>query len=216
MPAWPRFTIAWALSIRWEYYGIADWHRLSQSSTATGYCLLGVGQGEEAALAVEKGACVTAIDLSRAMLARARRCLEEADIAGKAELIHGNILDHPRMESYDWVIANFFLNVFDNDSMPRVLKHLSSLLREGGCLVISDFRPLFGNQLHRSLQWSYHELALRVFSLFTGNALHPIYDYRRYLEPSGLILQRAELFPFFQGGPAWFESLTLHKAPASP
>ena len=75
---------------------------------------------------------------------------------------------------YDVVVASFFLNVFDEADMLRVLLHLVSLLVPGGRLLVADFAPPQGPAARRWLQRAYFGAAVRIACFIAGGAVHPI------------------------------------------
>ena len=113
--------------------------QINHISTGDRVLYAGVGGGEDARLAAKAGAKVTVVDLSQAMLDRAIVGFERAGVLDDIEVICGDIMEHARHGHYDVVIANFFLNVFDTELMPQVMKHLALQLRDGGTFMIADF-----------------------------------------------------------------------------
>ena len=104
----------------------------------------GVGPGEDAVLAGQFGANVTCIDVAPKMLQKVESRFRAAGIP--ARMICGNVLDHKLTGHYDIVVANFFLNVFAEDSMRAMLTHLASLGKAG--------REIADRRLHRSQRQS--------------------------------------------------------------
>lgn len=170
---------------------------------------VGVGSGEDALLAAERGVRLSALDVSRRMLESLSRRLTRSGLQG--ELLREDLFSHARFECYDAVAANFVLNVFPPVLMEQAITRLTALLRPGGLLLVADFSPPRGGALRRSLARAYYRpvnvaaWALRLCSL------HPIYDYTRRFEPLGLALLRRREFRIFGRGPAAFESLVAEK-----
>jgi NADPH-dependent 2,4-dienoyl-CoA reductase/sulfur reductase-like enzyme len=54
-------------------------------------------------------------------------------------LVHSDILEFDEAAEYDQVVANFFLNVFPEDFMITVMKHLTTLVKPDGYFVVGDF-----------------------------------------------------------------------------
>ena len=146
----------------------------------------GVGHGRDAIHAARLGADVTVVDLSETML----RKFEEVRQAEAPDLdirkIHSDILKVEEAEQYDMVIANFFLNVFDEQSMEKVLQHLITMTKPGGKVVVGDFAPPSGNILARSFKAIYWYAALSLFCLLANNAFHSIYNYPVHMRRLGL------------------------------
>ena len=106
---------------------------------ATGDQILyaGVGSGEDAVLAAQRGAAVTCLDLAPGMLDRARHRFRRAGMT--AEFVSGDVMEHHPDTGYDAVAANFFLNIFPEPVMERVLGWLVELTRPGGKVMIADY-----------------------------------------------------------------------------
>ncbi|NRB38601.1 MAG: class I SAM-dependent methyltransferase [Pseudomonadales bacterium] len=170
----------------------------------------GAGGGDDAILAAKKGAEVTVVELSINMLNKSKKKIEKAGVADKITLIHGDVFQHTDRQ-YDVVAANFFLNVFDTQTMPVMAKHLSGLLRDGGLFMIADFGPRRGNALMRLLQQGYYGAALLTFALIAKNPLHQIYDYQTQFEALCLQTKNVEDFGLFGKGPRWYRVLIAEK-----
>ncbi|MEM7260758.1 MAG: class I SAM-dependent methyltransferase [Planctomycetota bacterium] len=145
----------------------------------------GGGAGEEARFALARGAEVTVVDRSHAMLDRCRRraggevTLIRADLHPDAEF-----QDRPHgidLSSFDQVWAHFFLNVFDRSTAPRVLRSLSRYAKPGGSILVSDFIP-GGAGAHL-----YYGVPLIAFTLATGNAWHSIHDVGAWVVPNATL-----------------------------
>ncbi|WP_250658063.1 class I SAM-dependent methyltransferase [Alkalimarinus coralli] len=146
----------------------------------------GIGHGKEAIYAAEQGADVTVVDLSEAMLDKFKQGLEKTNKDLKINIIHSDIMKIEAFGEYDMVVANFFLNVFDEPFMAEVLKHLIKLGKEDAAIVIGDFAMPEGNIFARLAKRVYWYLAIGIFWVTTGAALHPVYDYRRHMSNQGL------------------------------
>lgn len=146
----------------------------------------GIGHGKEAIYAAEQGADVTVVDLSEAMLEKFKQGLNKTNKALKINIVHSDIMKVEEFGEYDMVVANFFLNVFDEAFMAEVLNHLIKLGKEDALIVVGDFALPEGNLLARMAKRVYWYLAIGIFWITTGAALHPVYDYRRHMELQGL------------------------------
>jgi demethylmenaquinone methyltransferase/2-methoxy-6-polyprenyl-1,4-benzoquinol methylase len=164
----------------------------------------GAGRGGEALLAARKGARVTLLDLSPAMLARAAARLRAAGLEDRVELLQGDLLAHRSPEGYDAVVAHFFLNVFPEPALESVLAHLATLARPGGRVLIADFAPAEGHALLRAGRALYFGIAVLAFRMLAGNPMHRLYDYRPLLEGAGLNVERSRTFGW---GPVAFRAL---------
>jgi demethylphylloquinol methyltransferase len=166
----------------------------------------GVGPGEDALLAAGHGAQVTAVDVSTAMLCQAETRMTRAGL--RAEFLHGNLLDHDRSEYYDVVIVNFFLNVFAEEDMRRMLCHLVTLAKVGGKVLISDFMPPEGNAWSRAAQATYWGVTNLFYFALRLSAWHPVYDYTTYFAEAGLALQNVRRFRPLKVSPVGFWAVT--------
>lgn len=149
-------------------------------------CYVGAGHGDDAILAAECGAFVTVADISESMIAVFQKQLRasSSEVNARVNIIcddFRNISNH-----YDWVIANFFLNVFSESEVPTMLDELLKFCHRSSCLVIGDFvYEKERNFLTRTLQKINWNLALIIFRFIVKNAKHPIYDYRHHLGDRG-------------------------------
>ena len=141
--------------------------------------------------AARLGARVTAVDGSSAMLRRLQTRLDAEALS--ATLYPCDLFEH-RAEGYDWVVANFVLNVFEPSQMRAALDHLVGRLGDQGRLVIADFAPPSGGVLARLLAHAYYwpvDVAAAALGLA---ALHPIYDYAGELDVLGMPVERRRRF----------------------
>jgi ubiquinone/menaquinone biosynthesis C-methylase UbiE len=172
----------------------------------------GIGPGEDALLAARQGAQVTGVDVSTAMLCQAEARMTRAGL--RAEFLHGNLLDHDRREYYDVVIVNFFLNVFAEEDMRRMLCHLATLVKVGGKVLISDFMPPEGNACTRAAQTTYWGVTNLFYFALRLSAWHPVYDYTIYFAEAGLALQNVRRFRPLKVSPVGFWAVTATRCAA--
>ena len=171
----------------------------------------GAGGGEDAVMAAKQGAVVTVVELSPEMIEQCQRRFRKEGVESQIELVEADIMTFKREHAYDVVVANFFLNVFSISVMPGVMDHLVSLLKPSGYFLISDFRPLEGGILGRTLHFLYYGAVALFFRVVSNNPFHPIYDYRGLLPEAGLKLQETRDFELFGIGPAWYRGLFTKK-----
>ena len=105
----------------------------------------GVGHGLDAIKAAELGANVTVVDLSETMLNQFRQKLKRNNPKLKIRQVHSDILEFNEFQKYDMVVANFFLNVFYQDMMTKILEQLVRLGKPGAKIVVGDFSYPSGN-----------------------------------------------------------------------
>ena len=104
---------------------------------------IGCGTGSLAALLLQHGARVVAIDVSDAMLAVARHN------APGAELLHMTATEIEKLGEgrFDRVVATLSLSELSPEELRHVLRAASVVLRPGGTLIIADeVRPRRGWQ----------------------------------------------------------------------
>jgi demethylmenaquinone methyltransferase/2-methoxy-6-polyprenyl-1,4-benzoquinol methylase len=163
----------------------------------------GVGHGKEAIKAAEKGARVTVVDLSETMLSKFNKGLNPDRIQYPVRQIHDNIFNLPTDKKYDYVFANFFLNVFKREPMDLVVKHLTDLTKPGGFVVVGDFAFPNGSFAARVFQRIYWYIGVTPFFLITHNAFHNIYNYPEYLKKHGLEIVAIRYFTLFHINSYW-------------
>ncbi|OWW22584.1 class I SAM-dependent methyltransferase [Noviherbaspirillum denitrificans] len=146
----------------------------------------GVGHGMDAVHAARLGADVTVVDLSETMLKNFQRNLDKEGVQVRIRQLHSDIMQVREFEKYDMVVANFFLNVFDEEMMHRVLEHLIRLGKPGAQVVVGDFAYPTGNLLSRLFKKAYWYGAVLFFWAFAGNAVHRIYNYPESMQKLGL------------------------------
>jgi demethylphylloquinol methyltransferase len=163
----------------------------------------GVGHGKEAIKAAESGAKVTVVDLSETMLSKFNKGIDPRRIQYPIRQIHDNIFNIPVDKKYDYVFANFFLNVFKREPMDRVVKHLVDLTKPGGHVVVGDFAFPNGGFFSKSFQRLYWYIGVTPFFLITNNAFHNIYNYPEYLKKNGLKIVSIRYFRLFKLKSYW-------------
>ncbi|WP_369601513.1 methyltransferase domain-containing protein [Hahella sp. SMD15-11] len=154
----------------------------------------GVGHGKDALHAAELGADVTVVDLSETMLRKFQEGLDKKGNKASIRKVHSDILKVEEFEQYDMVVANFFLNVFDEDNMQKVLEHLIRLGKPGAKIVVGDFELPSGNILARAFKKAYWYVAVGIFWLFANNAFHQIYNYPEHMKNLGLTIRDKKRF----------------------
>ena len=163
----------------------------------------GVGHGRDAIRAAELGANVTVVDLSETMLRKFSEAQEDQAPHLNIRKVHGDIMKFEEFEQYDMVVANFFLNVFDEAMMQRVLGHLIDLGRPGAKLVVGDFSYPTGNVFARFFKRIYWYMAVFTFWLFARNAFHNIYNYPEYMQRQGLKIRDQKYFKLLHMNCYW-------------
>lgn len=156
----------------------------------------GAGRGREITGALQRGAEVTCVEPCPAMASGLNRCLSTAPDTGNFKIIYRPIQSVVSEPAYDLVVAHFFLNVFNTQTMPTVLDHLTGLVRPGGRLVIADFAPSppKASNIDQLIRTAYYRPANLAGYLLRICALHPIYNYTPLLTERGFCVERHEHF----------------------
>lgn len=170
---------------------------------------LGVGAGEDAAMAARQGVNLTCLDISPRMLGEVKKKVGEQQ--PPVEYICGSALEHRPETLYDGVVCNFFLNCFEQPQCIEMITHAASLIRPGGLLLIADVAAPRGNWCHRGLTTAYLKSGMVFFWLSGMVKLHGIYDYRNYFSGAGLRLIESTPFRMGKFGPVVYESLVAEK-----
>lgn len=98
----------------------------------------GAGTGAFAIAAAEAGPCVTAVDISPAMLAFAQRKAKEAGLGG-IEFVQGAFLSHDQPEaSVDFVVSKFALHHLPDFWKIISLRRIARTLKPAGRLYLQD------------------------------------------------------------------------------
>lgn len=207
-------SVAWLydeLAALYSLGRIARSKRAQLDGIAVGERVLfaGVGRGLDARVAVRRGAHVTAIDLSPRMLERCARGL--AREALEAELIRGDVADHRPERAYDVVVANYFLNLFDEARTGEMIRQLGQLVRPGGLLVLADFARPLGGPGARAITNAYYRPVNWIAWVLGFCALHPIPDYPRLLEPLHFRIRSEQRFPVLFGSNPAFVSIAAER-----
>jgi ubiquinone/menaquinone biosynthesis C-methylase UbiE len=170
---------------------------------------LGAGAGEDAVMAAQHGARVTCIDISQGMLDQVQRKFTAEGLT--AELICQNAFDHDRLDHYDVVAANYFLNVFRLDDMLKMMNYSAKLVRPGGHYLIADVARSQGNPLAQAFNIVYLKMAMLSFWAIGLVPLHKNYDYSKHFPNAGLQHEHTEFFRFAKKGPVLFQSIVARR-----
>lgn len=151
---------------------------------------IGCGTGSLAALMTERGAEVTAIDVSEPMLAVAR----EAAPAAKLFHMTATEIDRFGASSFDRIVSTLVLSELSSDEVDYVLRATTLLLKPGGTLVLADeVRPGGWRRVAASLVRL--PLAALTF-LLTQNTTHALDDFEGRIERAGLRVLSRKSFLF--------------------
>ncbi|MCE7996541.1 MAG: class I SAM-dependent methyltransferase [Roseivirga sp.] len=132
------------------------------------------------------GLQVDYVEASEKMLALSRR--KVASDNHQVNFIHGTEKSVPSSD-YDCIITNFFLDVFSENSLKRVMSLLREKLGSGGMWICTDFRSA-GKRNHQFLIWLMH----RFFGLFASLEANRLLDFRPFFDKEGMILKEESEF----------------------
>ena len=184
-------------------------HQLNFIAPGDKTVFLGVGSGEDAVNVAAMGSHVTCVDISKGMLASLNRKLTKRKL--QCQLIRQNVLDFQPASPFDVCCANYFLNMFQEPDMIKILGHAAKLIRPGGRLMIADVACDDGHWLSRTTSMCYRKFAMIGFWVLGLAELHPDYDYRKYLPEFGLEIENQKLFRLGTRGPVAFQCIVAKK-----
>ncbi len=176
---------------------------LSGELLDTTICFIGVGHGDEAIHAARNGARVTVVDLSASMLDKFKQkmTLRASEFKHTIRIVQDDVMAFLKdsEESFDKVVANFFLNVFPLSELETIVSLVMANLKQDGELIVGDFylsRDKGGltGVFQRSFQRVNWYLALLLFRLMTANTWHGIYHYDAVMTGLGMKLEKRKLF----------------------
>lgn len=149
VPAWEEIAEGWAEMMRTGTGPgqtrtlVLDGPHLELLGDVKGKRILdaGCGEGRFARVLAERGARVTAIDLSRRMMELARA--EEAKAPLGIEYVQMSMTDLSPFadESFDAVVA--YLSILDAEDFETAVREIARVLRTGGGFMFSTVHPCF-------------------------------------------------------------------------
>lgn len=197
--AYPYDRVAWCYDALAALYslgriGRSRRHHLEFLEPDARVLYAGVGRGREAIAAARRGARVTAVDLSPAMLGRLER---EARYAGVAlELVEAEVSRVAETRRFDWVVAHYFLNLFDVETAREMLRALVACVRPGGRICLADFAPSPVGSGTTDWRTRANYAPLNAIAAALGFcARHPIPDLEAWCEAEGLRVVDCARFP---------------------
>jgi demethylmenaquinone methyltransferase/2-methoxy-6-polyprenyl-1,4-benzoquinol methylase len=182
---------------------------LSRLAPDTRILYAGCGSGSEAVLAAARGARVTLLDTSAAMLARARSRFSKKGVDGR--FVQASLADFSSQstEVFDYVAAPFFLNVFGPDELAAAFEQLNRLLASAGQLWIADFHGPTGAVWLDRLRRLHYLPPLVLFRWLANNPWHVLYDYPALAKASEL--RCVERVPVRTCGLPFYEALRFDR-----
>jgi tRNA (cmo5U34)-methyltransferase len=149
--------------------------------------ILGGGTGWilESLLAVKPNVKVCYIEPSSRMMALSKQKIS----TGNIQFITGTEINIPQSSAFDAVITNFYLDLFNNDTLEDVLKTITRNLRPQGVWIATDF-------IHPKSLW--HRFLLKMmygfFKVVAGIQATTLPHWEISLERHQLSTLRTQLF----------------------
>ena len=145
---WARATESKARRRVLELASVQPGEDVLEVATGTGVQLLRLARANP-------GGRTVGVEVSLGMLARTRRRVERAGLAGAVRVIEGSALALPIAdESFDLLVNGYMLDLLPRDEIPRALAEFKRVLRPGGRLVLSNMTR-GERRRHRIWDWAY-------------------------------------------------------------
>ena len=174
---------------------------------------VGCGTGSQAVRCAERGAQVTAIDSSAAMLEVARARSAQEGLSDRIELLLLDGLEvgeHLPARSFDVVVLSLVLSELDDRGQRRLLKACRSLLSERGrLLVVEEVVPDGG--LRRGVYRIWRGIWVAITAALARSTTSPLQHPQRLLAETGFRMIPVSSYP---GGLSLF--LGQMKEPSEP
>jgi ubiquinone/menaquinone biosynthesis C-methylase UbiE len=150
---------------------------------------IGCGTGTLSVLMAERGAEVTAIDVSAGMLAEAKRKAAEAGLT-EAIAFHQlevtELTDHFEPDSFDVIVSTLAFSEFPPEVQRYALDEATQLLKPGGRLLIAD-EMVPGGTLTRLIFWIVRLPLVILTWLLTRTTTTPLRHFSQTLIEAGFI-----------------------------
>lgn len=104
--------------------------------------------------------------------------------------IHQSFLEFTPSEKYDVIIANFFLDVFDENDLRIAIDKIQGLVKEEGKLIVTDFQKESISMYHQIVLWLMH----RFFGMFSKLPNKTVLPIKRRLVEGGFVIVEAKEF----------------------
>lgn len=166
---------------------------LKEIETPRRVLMVGEGNGRFLAEFVRAypAAAVDCIEASAGMIALARKRAKDAQV----RFIHSDLSEIDLQAAhYDLIVTHFFLDCFDQETLPFVLGKLAGAATLDARWLVADFHPL----LHGWRRWRAQALIVIMYLFFrvgTGIEARRLVDYHLLLELHGFARSREFLAP---------------------
>lgn len=128
---------------------------------------------------------VVSIDIAEKMIEIAKENLIKENLDKNVTFICKDVMKYQDEKKYDVIFANFILNTFEWENVPKVLTHICSLLKDEGMLCIADEH--IANRLWPRISQSLFRPGISfLHHVWAGHPMHKVYDYERILNDLGL------------------------------
>ena len=125
------------------------------------------------------------LEYSSAMIKKATKNADGRNV----NFIHGDFLEVTLTQQYDWVLTNFFLDVFSSANLQLACQKIHRLVKADGKVMVTDFSEV--NHLQgRLLLWVMHTF----FKLVAGLESSTIQPIRQQLQASGFEVSEEKIF----------------------
>ena len=148
---------------------------------------IGCGTGALAVMMAERGACVTAIDASPAMLSEAQKRVAAKHLKEQVTLRYMDatlIGERFPTASFDLIVSTLVFSELSTDQQRYVLEACTKLLSPGGCLLIAD-EQIPSNRLARLLFYLVRTPLVLLTWLLTRTTTKVLRDFESQLAQIG-------------------------------
>ena len=150
---------------------------------------IGCGTGTLTVMLAERGAQVTAIDISPSMLQEAKRKVAENKLEDRVELLQLDVTqleDHFPPNSFDLIISTLVFSELSPETQKYTLREVSTLLKPDSCLLLAD-EMLPNSTIARILYWFVRIPLVILTWLLTRTTTSPLKNFNDTLDAVGFI-----------------------------
>jgi ubiquinone/menaquinone biosynthesis C-methylase UbiE len=150
---------------------------------------IGCGTGTLSLLMAERGARVTAIDASQAMLAKAKDKAAAAGLTDAIQFYHLDVTelsDHFEPDSFDMIVSTLAFSEFPPEVQRYALQEVTQLLKLNGRLLIAD-EIVPGNIGARFIFWAIRLPLVILTWLLTRTTTTPLRYFSQLLANTGFV-----------------------------
>jgi ubiquinone/menaquinone biosynthesis C-methylase UbiE len=168
------------------------------SETPENPLIIGCGTGDFTVEFIRQlnPSCITINDISQKMIDETVARIKKSDWQGNLNILHCDATEISAREQYDFISANYILNIFRPELRVKFVKKAILLLSKNGYYYVADFtRP----NNYFVLLWALCNwyIICIAFNLMTATPIVPLGNLREELLSSGLSIINEK---FFVGG----------------